>query len=825
MITSILAAVLVGTALQLLQAQLQPLWAYLALGVFALVLLGLSRLLATRMNAKRPGIRALVRGGWILAVMLSSFALCGWRAHLQLAQILDPALEGQDIQVQGWVADMPQQRAFGVRLAFEPDPELPFSLSNSPSASSPSSSHLPKRVQLTWYHAKLENLDLEAGQYRCLVVRLKRPHGYRNPWGFDDELKWWEQGVGATGYVRPETQTACAQKTPQMSWKHPIERGRQAMKTRIWDRAQQADAQSPRSAAVIGGLLIGDQSGIDGSDWDLFRQTGITHLMSISGLHITVFAYLASFLMGCLWRWFLALAPRLMAHYPRPRVQAWAGLCLATAYAVLSGWGVPAQRTVAMLLALTLLKQAGLRWPLHVVALWAAAAVVLWSPYSLLQSGFWLSFTAVMLLWWASQEKPTHGKEPLGLFARVWQSTKTLLHQQAIVSLGLMPWTVLLFHQVSVLGLLVNLVAIPWVTLLITPLCLLGVLFPLAWDGARMQIDALMHLLNWSQSQANHLWGGVWWIPVSPWWAMTLAMLGAGVAVTPWPARWRILGTLCVIPALCWPPERPQEGRFDVRVFDIGQGNSVLVRTAHHSLLYDTGPKYSSDSDAAERLLMPFLRATGEHLDRLVISHADSDHSGGAASIGRAWPSIPVMTSMKPEDLPWGYGSYTRCENGQMWVWDGVRFEILSPWAQDYAYTNKTNPLSCVLQISQTQAPNQGTGRVLLTGDMEVAQERALLERGWQGPIDGLLVPHHGSQTSSSESFLKEAQPRWAWVQAGYRNPYHHPHPSVQARYEALHIPFVRSDRCGAMVWRSTQAGELTCERDIHPRYWDRHRP
>jgi competence protein ComEC len=285
----------------------------------------------------------------------------------------------------------------------------------------------------------------------------------------------------------------------------------------------------------------------------------------------------------------------------------------------------------------------------------------------------------------------------------------------------------------------------------------------------------------------------------------------------PGPWSWRLWGLSLMGPALLWSPHRPVEGAFDVLAADVGQGNAVLVRTAQHSLLYDAGPRYSPESDAGHRVLLPLLARHAERLDVLMLSHRDSDHTGGAASVLAMQPQARLWSSLEPSHPLWRGRVGQRCEAGQSWWWDEVHFEVLHPLAQDHALGRQSNALSCVLRI-------QGrTGAAVLAGDIEAAQEREWLGRG-VAPVDFWLVPHHGSKTSSSPELLQALQPAVAVAQAGYRNRFGHPAPSVVQRYRAAGVAWLDSSHCGAVTWRSDAPRHWRCERQDNPRYW-RHMP
>ncbi|MEG1734872.1 MAG: DNA internalization-related competence protein ComEC/Rec2, partial [Comamonas sp.] len=553
------------------------------------------------------------------------------------------------------------------------------------------------------------------------------------------------------------------------------------------------------------------------SDWALFRQTGVAHLMSISGLHITMFAWIAALLVGRLWR----LSARACRYWPAPRMALLAGVLLALAYALFSGWGVPAQRTVCMLAVVALLQWLGLRWPWPLVWLFALAAVLVADPWALWQAGFWLSFVAVGVLLAGSraqqeaeadnEQQPTRGRRLLRQGAGLWR-------EQWLISLVLAPLSLLLFGQVSVVGLLANLIAIPWVTLLVTPLALLSALIPQAAALAAWLMLPLLQFLQWLAAAS---WA-VWSLPQPAWWA-SVAAVGAGLLlVAPLPVRLRWVLAFCCVPALWWPQARVGFGEFELLAADIGQGNAVLVSTQTHHLLYDAGPQYSQNSDAGERVLLPLFSALGVRLDRLMLSHRDADHTGGALAVKSTQPKLQIWGSESVIDEPLlaALAPVQRCTTGQRWRWDGVEFEVLHPAADFWAKPRKPSPNagSCVLRI------RSASGRVaLLVGDIEAAQELQLLAGGLAGPVDWLLVPHHGSKTSSSTNWVQALRPRWAMVQAGYLNRFGHPASAVVQRYEQAGSQLVLQDRCGAALWSSGSAQSLQCERRFRAHYWDVH--
>ena len=391
-----------------------------------------------------------------------------------------------------------------------------------------------------------------------------------------------------------------------------------------------------------------------------------------------------------------------------------------------------------------------------------------------------------------------------------------------MVTLALTPLTLLLFGQVSLVGFVANLLAIPWVTLVVTPLALAGVLWAPLWSLAAMALQPLAAFLQWLAAWPL----AVAFVPMAPLWAGVAAVVGGALLAMRVPWAVRALALPLLLPALWWQPVRPAPGQFELLAADIGQGNAVLVRTATHALLYDAGPRFSRESDAGHRVLVPLLRALGERLDLLMLSHRDSDHTGGAAAVLAQQPQAALTGSIEAEHELQALRPATPCVAGQRWDWDGVAFEVLYPAAgqgttaaagKASAPAVRTNAASCVLRIATLGA---APAVALLVGDIEQAQEQALVARAAPLAADVLLVPHHGSKTSSSAPFLDAVQPRTALVQAGYRNRFGHPAPEVLGRYQERDIRVVESARCGAATWRSVQPLQVRCERDAGRRYW-----
>ncbi|ALT79651.1 hypothetical protein AT984_05295 [Paucibacter sp. KCTC 42545] len=775
-----------------------------------LALLGLIAL-ALAFICRRRRLLALL--ALCFAISVLAFAQAAWRAQLRLDEALPAAWEGRDLLLQGRVASLPTAvqgigGAPGWRFEFE------LAAGLDPQSGQALSAQLPRRLLLSWYAAPEQAPPaLQAGERWQLLARLKQPHGLMNPHAFDYELWLFEQDLRATGVVRDaQTRAPAKNKRLQAAPWWSLDSWRQRLR-----QALQAQVSDPAVAGILAALSLGDQAAISKADWGLFRDTGVAHLLSVSGLHVTMFAWGMQGLFGWLWR----RSARVCLRLPAVTAARWAGVLAALSYALFSGWGVPAQRTVWMLLSVAVLRSLGLRWPWSLILLAAAVVVTAIDPFAISQAGFWLSFFAVGLLMASGSD----GGEQTA--AGGWRAQlKAGLHSQWVATLGLTPLSLLFFQQISVVGLLANLLAIPLVSFVIAPLSLAGALLPSLWWLAEGCVRGLMAYLH---GLAQLPWA-VWTLPVAPLWAQAAGLCAGALLVLPLPWRLRLLGLPMALPLL-WPaPWQPAQGDFELLAADIGQGNAVLVRTATHSLLYDSGPQFAPGIDAGQRVLLPLLRALGvARLDRLMLSHRDSDHVGGAASLLAGMPIGLLHSSLEPEHGLLREASargvlLQACTQGQAWVWDGVAFELLHPRAEHYVQGLKSNAMSCVLRLRSLASGKTA----LLTGDLEAAQELELVQQLGPQALRStvLLVPHHGSKTSSSAEFLAAVAPQVAVAQMGYRNRFGHPAPGVAARYQAQGIALLRSDECGAWRWRSEAAptswpvylGE--CQRELGLRFW-----
>jgi competence protein ComEC len=733
------------------------------------------------------------------AGLLAGFAWAALLAQMTLAPALAPRDEGRDLRIVGVVASLPYRFDQGVRFDFRIESALDAGV------------RVPPHVALSWYagmHGARQAVGaVQPGQRWELTVRLQRPHGNANPGGFDYEAWLLEQGVRATGYVRAgdgnRLLDAFVPGTGVL-----VERVRAALRGRI------QEALAGRTyAGVIVALVIGDQRGIDQADWQVFNRTGIGHLISISGLHITMIAGLAAWAVAALWRRSFFTDARLPLWLPAQKAAALAGACVALLYVLLAGFGVPAQRTLYMLSVVALALWTGrLAAVSHVLctALWV---VVLLDPWAVLWPGFWLSFGAVAVILFAGHGRI--GPPPVGPRGALLLAGRT----QWAVTAGLVPLTLLLFGQVSVVSPLANAVAIPLVSFVVTPLALAGSLLPgppgdwlllLAHRVVEMLAWLLRHMAGWP--------GAVWRAPAPQAWVFVLGMGGTLWMLMPrgWPHRWA--GAVALLPMLLQVPDHPRAGAFRVTAFDVGQGMALLVETRQHRLLYDTGPGYAPGADGGSRVILPYLRMRGiAGLDGVVVSHSDVDHTGGALALFEG-VDVGWLVSSLPDGHPAVRAArrHARCAAGQHWEWDGIAFDVLHPTPASYDDAHlKPNARSCTLRISN------GDRTVLLAGDIEAAQEAALLERARDRlRADVLLAPHHGSGTSSTLAFLQAVRPRIAIFQVGFRNRYHHPKPEVYERYGMLGVERLRTDEAGALVLDAGADIMWSTWRTAHARYW-----
>lgn len=670
------------------------------------------------------------------------FGLC-WAcvsAQWALNDRLRPTLDGQTRWLEGRVSGLPQQTDSGVR----------FELSDSRSRNA----RMPARIRLYWHGGP----PVRSGERWRLAVTLKRPSGLLNFHGVDHEAWLLAQRVGATGSVKDGERLAPA---------------RNAWRDAVRQRLMAVDAQGRE--AGLAALVLGDGSGLTADDWRVLQDTGTVHLLVISGQHIGLLAGLIYALVAALARY--GCWPRTWPWLP------WAcGLAFTAAlgYGLLAGFGVPVQRACVMV-GLVLLwrlrfRHLGIWWPL----LLAFNGVLILEPLASLQPGFWLSFAAVAVL----------GLTFGGRLGR-WSAWQAWTRPQWLIAIGLFPVLLVLGLPISLSAPLANLFAVPWISLVVLPLALLGTaLLAVPFVGAGLlwlaggALDGLFNALALLAGQLPA------WIPAEvPMGYWLVSLVGAVLLLLPKGVPFRLLGWPMLLLAVFPPREPVPHGQVDVLQLDVGQGLALILRTRHHTLLYDAGPR-SGAVDLGARVVLPSLKRLGvDALDMMLLSHADADHAGGAAAVARGLP-IKRVVGGETEGLP-ALLDTQPCISGEQWAWDGVSFEL---WQWPDAVDG--NPKSCVLHI---QANGE---RLLLTGDIDRAAEQAFLASALAVPTDWLQAPHHGSRSSSSWPFLQRLAPKSVLISRGRGNAFGHPHPQVVERYQALGTQVYDSAEQGAVRLR-----------------------
>jgi len=762
--------------------------------------------------------------------LISGMLYSVWRAQWRLADSLDLRLENRPLSVQVQVTELPRDLING--WAFE-----------ARIVAGALAQRVPERVLLRWYTGSRSGPfippqrpaaglpDLRPGQIWQMTVKLKRNHALRNFHGFDYDAFLFAAGVRASGTVigsgRLLRDEVCS------AWRPCIERARFVLR-----RALNHVLQDKRYGPVIVALVMGDQNGISNEDWQVFNLTGITHLVSISGSHITMLAAMGSLGVFGLWRRLRLQGKQLAERKPAQIVAASGGLLVAATYSVLAGWGVPAQRTFMMLAIfwLSVVWRARVR-STTLLAL-AALCILLLDPWAVLSIGFSLSFAAIAsLMLWGSRSKQyvsaTPGLVNRGL-QRLWDAAK----MQLFMSVALAPLLIGLFQQYAFVSPLVNAFAIPVIGGLVTPLALLlAVLCATGlWPSAAGWVADGAHRLLETVLAGAHVLAGIEWatpdFPAVPGHWIGLGMLGLLVFVLPKGIPGRGFGLILLIPLLFFRPLRPLAGDWFMTVLDVGQGAAVLISTQQHHLLFDTGLRSSVANDSGTLVIVPYLRAAGINaLDELIVSHSDLDHAGGAGSVlqqvnvKHAYASFALNHYLEREQdalqrnllVKNQQATLDFCQRDVSFEYDGVQFRFYHPAEIKGMPAKADNDHSCVLRI-------QGRHHsALLTGDIGATVEARLLQAPAPIPAtDVIMAPHHGSASSSSMALVQAMQPTLAFAQAGYLNRYGHPASNVAARWRATAQLYLDTIDAGAIQIRSGANGLwVNCARASRQRYWD----
>lgn len=692
-------------------------------------------------------------------------------ANTYLTDRLAGHLQGQQIQVEGKVVGLPQHDERKVRFNF---------------AVSKQGNTLPEKIRLSWYSPKEK---IETGQIWQFTVKLKKPHGRFNPGGFDYERWLFMQNIGATGYIRNKPK-------PRLIATEPLWEGfdniRQLIANKLTELLKDTD-----NMGVIKALTIGDRTDISKKQWEVFRKTGTVHLLAISGLHIGLIAGLV---------YFLALKTSISLTVTSPqKIAAIVAIAMAIFYSALAGFSLPTQRALLMLT----IAMAAIFWqrnilPFNTLAL-ALMAVLLFDPLAVLSVGFCLSFLTVVLIIYCLAGRIGKTGYWFGALKIHWSA-----------AIGLAPLLLFYFQQVSIVSPMANFLAVPIISLLVVPLCLIAVILMFFSTALAQHIFFLV----------NNILQGLWLVlsnlaelPFAsailsspPLYTIPLALGGALILLSPrgLPARW--LGLVLLLPLLFVDREKPKSGEITMTLLDIGQGLSAVIETTNHVLVFDTGAKYSQHYDMGSAVVIPFLKNKAINVvDTLVISHGDNDHIGGADSIIEQIKVEAILTSV-PNMLD--KYSPTRCQSGQIWVWDQVDFEILAP-ASGALFGGNNN--SCVLKVSSKN------GAILLTGDIEAEAENWLLKKYSQQLASNVMVaPHHGSKSSSSLAFLRQVNPAFILIPAGYQNRFSFPHKQVIQRYNAMNVSWFNVAEQGALIVALKKDGlKVNSTRQSESKYWN----
>ena len=652
-----------------------------------------------------------------------------------------------------------------------------------------------QQIRVQWYAKPGEDVAPYAERFRVgqtweLPLQMRMPRSVINEGGFDSEKSAFAKRIVGTGRLKDlDDAVLLRSKESMFSW-------RQQSSARIG-----SSVTSP-SSRFVRALALGDTRGISQDDWQILRNDGLTHLIAISGSHVgfvAVFFALFGKLLVLGW-------PRLTHLIPMHGLMAVLGVVGGVGYAILTGSEVPTVRTAMMLVVIAISILARRSVSAFDTLGAVAFVMVAWDPMAVMTAGFWLSFLGVG---WLMAVMP-----PLGAVGGM----KLFLQTQWVATLGLMPLGVLLFGQVSAAGSLANLLAVPWWSCVVVPLSLLGTGVDAVWSGGGVWIwnlaawcfDLTWPLFVWLSKQS----GAMFFLPTLMTVGLVMGLLAALVLTLPsrTPGRW--LGVVLTLPML-WPYlPRPSQGDVSMRVIDVGQGLSVFMQTASHNFLYDVGPAKTPGRDEGELSVLPTLRAMGvSTVDLLMLSHGDKDHAGGFEAVKRG---VHVIDAQAP--LGSGVRDVALCHRGQEWIWDGVKFEVLWP-LPDTPYL--ANDSSCVVKVTARNAT------VLLTGDIGVDPERELIAMdGEKLKSDVVTVPHHGSESSSSEEFIAAVKPKLALAGTGFKNQFRHPRPVIVKRWLEGGAVFDETAKEGAM--RVVLNGSKSLQsglRDERQTLWDAENP
>jgi len=811
-----------------------PMLNWLGLGLFVLL-------------AIKP-FRKLTANSWLLVFVSGlafGFAWALGHAHWMMSQRLLPQYEGVDLVLEGQIISLPQSSAPSFKLSGFNQPVIRFDFRPSKivktdkSSANLSLARFPQRIRLSWRNP---TSNAKAGQFWRFTVRLKRPYGLMNPGGFDYESWMYQQRIQAKGSIRNKNNIQLERgATLSSGLAGLILEFRQSILDKLSEKVDIGE-HSAFIRDATQALVLGYRAGLDTSQWRTLQRTGTIHLMAISGLHIGLIAALVYGLVGLLWRF----SGRGCLVIPAPRVAAIAALLAATLYAVLAGFTIPTQRALVML-SVAMLHIVFKRTPLpasKTIAL-ALVSVLLLDPLAVLAQGFWLSFLAVSLIIYLAQQKngrldvdnpDKYGLEKISVekpyiqqaVRNVWLSVLKFGRIQWALTIAMFPMVLYFYQSSSLVSPLANFVAIPVISLMVVPLMFIATLFLFINTSIAnlfFIIVEFIYSLLWQFLEALSQWQyATLDLSIGSLWVLMLSYLAIilWLCVKGTPMRW--LSVVLILPVMFYNGSAIKQGEAIVTVLDIGQGLSVVVQTKNHTLVFDAGPRYSENFDTGRAVVIPYLRQIGRSkIDTLIISHGDNDHIGGFNSIASILPIQRVLTSI-PDDRTFnpvkakGY-KISACHVGQEWQYDDVEFSILSPMElMPSVNGHDENNQSCVLKVTTRY------GRVLITADIERETESYLYHAMPEKlAAEILIVPHHGSNTSSLAGFIQAVAPQYAVFTVGYKNRYQHPTKKVVRRYRVLsQAVLYRSHMSGALMFKLQQ--DLSLEplsfRDQARHYW-----
>ncbi len=719
----------------------------------------------------------------VLLGIIIGFLWALGHAYLRLYPELDRSLEGVDLYVQGLIISIPAIQDRSMR--FELKVTSATQIDNNENIT------IPNKVRLNWYG---DFPVLQIGEQWHLRVRLKRPWGFANPGGFDYEKWLFEQGIRATGYVRNSELNQRIEVTKLSQLSHFV---------RAWLNKQFQDVELDKNTAVIKALVLGEKNEMSEKRWEILTATGTNHLLAISGLHISLVSGFVFFIVLQLWK----LSETLCLLIAAQRIAAIAGIIASVLYAMLAGFAIPTQRAVVMVsvVLLAIYYSKTIR-PWNILAI-ALLAVLVWDPFSVLSPGFWLSFLAVAIIFYTIAEK---------------QAKQSWIYHigrmQLVLAVGLLPLTLVLFQQAALIAPIANMFAVPWVSFVVVPLVLLGsglLILSQTLSAWVLQIAGYSVDVFWAVLTFLYKLPNANWFHAAPGWVLIPAGIAIILLLAPrgWPAK-----LLCIplLSPLVFAPasELLDEDELRVAVLDVGQGLAVVLEHDQYVLVYDTGPKFSKSFNAGESVVLPYLLERGiDEIDMLVVSHADKDHAGGAQSL---LSNIDVKRMVTSTPSNYKHAFMSECKAGIRWEWKGVHYQFLHP-GKDMHGLSKNNG-SCVLLVRHRQ------GSVLITGDIERPIERFLVENKPDLlDTDVLIVPHHGSNSSSTAAFIQTTSPEYAIFTTGYRNPYGFPNKKVIARYEEFGSALMNTASEGMITFAFLNQNGLklhTGYREKRRRFW-----